>query len=89
MKEKKPPNPPAEHQKFLTAAQAALVIGVSIRTVYEYCRPNADPQIHHKRGPDGLIRIAREDLERWFDMFKNRPRKPRVKKSKQTPSEDR
>jgi hypothetical protein len=89
MKEKKPPKSPAEYQKFLTPAQAALVIGVSIRTVYKYCGDDADPQIPHKRGPDGRIRITREDCERWLDEFKDRPRKPRNTKLKPTPSENR
>jgi excisionase family DNA binding protein len=62
---------------LLTVAQAAEYAQLSKPTIYKYCRDDADPQIPHKRGPDGLIRIAREDLDHWFDQFKNRPRKKR------------
>jgi predicted DNA-binding transcriptional regulator AlpA len=89
MKEKKHDTPPQRRTPLLTPKQAEEYIGLSVRTIYKYCRDDADPQIPHKRGPDGLIRIAPDGLERWFDNFKNRPRKPRVKKPTPTLSESR
>ena len=67
---------------LLTAEQAAEYIGLSIQTVYKYCRPKANPQIPHYRTPDGGIRIDIDDLKRWLSEFRSRPRKPRSKRQK-------
>jgi excisionase family DNA binding protein len=53
---------------FLTAQQAADEIGFSVRTIWYYCRDNADPRIPHKR-IGGRIRIRRRDLHAWLDRY--------------------
>ena len=66
---------------LLTPEQAAEYTSLSVRTIYKYCGPDANPQIPHYRTPDGGIRIDLVDLKRWLSKFKNRPRTKRVKKS--------
>ena len=67
---------------LLTPEQVAKYTGLSIRTIYKYCGPKANPQILHYRTPDGGIRIDLDDLKRWLGKFKNRPRTKRVKESR-------
>jgi hypothetical protein len=89
MKDQKDDTPPQHRRSRITAEQAAEYTGLSVRTIYKYCRGDVRPVILHRRGPDGVIRIFVEDLEDWFEKLKDRPRKPRVKKPKPTPSENR
>jgi Helix-turn-helix domain len=72
-------NPPHNQPPLLTAKEAAAWARQSVRTIYNYCQPGADPQIPHIYGPGGKILIVQDALRGWLERFKARPRRKRRK----------
>ena len=71
---------PDDNQPRISVAQAAaLVPALSKRTIYNYCRAGADPEIPHQYGPGGKILIRRDAIFEWLERFKARPRRKRRK----------
>jgi len=83
MIKKKPDDPETvPYPQHLSPKQAAERAGLSKSTIYKYCQEDANPQIPHKRGPDGLILIPVDGLDHWFVLLSQRPpRRRRGRKS--------
>ncbi|WP_308103957.1 helix-turn-helix domain-containing protein [Actinocorallia sp. API 0066] len=56
---------------FLSVDDMASELGLSPVTVYRWLRTGRGPR--YAKLPNGVIRIRRSDLEKWYSEFENNP----------------
>jgi excisionase family DNA binding protein len=59
-------NPTAPIHGYLSPAEAAEYLGITIRTLAEWRHSQSGPPYIRLGGPTGRVRYARSDLDRWM-----------------------
>ena len=55
------------HSPWLSAKEAAEHVGVSTRTLYEFCRTEGLRHARLTKSPNGVMRFKREWLDEWLE----------------------
>jgi len=55
------------HSPWLSAKEAAEHLGVSTRTLYEFCRTEGLRHARLTKSPNGVMRFKREWLDEWLE----------------------
>lgn len=66
-----PQNPDSDELRLLTVAEAAVRLGLSVKTLANWRTAGVGPRfckMRHKRGPAGAVRYDLRELARWIEQ---------------------